>query len=638
MENLKITEDLSSLFPINLVFINRQSFMNIQQNINRNHGHSHNGKPCHGHGEQNQGHGHSHGGEEEEEDDHHGHSHQQENKIEKHGHSHGNQKGHGHSHGGEEECDDDHEEDDHGHSHSHGGNHGHSHGGQQENKIEKHGHSHSHGGHGHSHGGEEECDDDHEEDDHHGHSHSQGGDHGHSHGGDHGHSHGGQQESHGHSHNGKPCHGHGEQKGHTAKPPLMFNLNNLSTTTLLNISKLKLFIGNSQKKTKFEDWWNEQKKNNTAKKKLEQRITYLMDSVKDTNEIEESQLRSIVPHLFHIPNLLGEITHEKIDDHHHEEDELKRPKELISLLNYYINYHDNCRKQFNDDGSQLVTSFVQIMTYCAIIIPLIEEATEEPLNLPKNQKKGFTSVCEKHKERFLVNPYTSEWVCFQCFPSNEDMKVGSTIFGFQNSYRNNIAQNFGRDIVCLDSGCKHCASFTQYGIHEKRGIMRTLSDRCDIICASCGKQTGKLKVGLVMLEIHQRHTEHCSDKRYQQKRPNPSCGCKVHTTFYFICSIKCHKKLELPFQEQTKTLYSQASQKVVMFTQGPLAIGCTHYNEKGEEIRFEVNPNKLQVDTSCAVCGKNDGKVCSRCKATYYCSIDCQKKDWPDHKKVCTNK
>jgi hypothetical protein len=39
---------------------------------------------------------------------------------------------------------------------------------------------------------------------------------------------------------------------------------------------------------------------------------------------------------------------------------------------------------------------------------------------------------------------------------------------------------------------------------------------------------------------------------------------------------------------------------------------------------------------SCIVCLKKDGlKSCGKCKAVFYCSVDCQKNDWPDHKIVC---
>ena len=38
---------------------------------------------------------------------------------------------------------------------------------------------------------------------------------------------------------------------------------------------------------------------------------------------------------------------------------------------------------------------------------------------------------------------------------------------------------------------------------------------------------------------------------------------------------------------------------------------------------------------ACAVCGKPATAQCSRCKAIHYCSRDCQKQHWPEHKKSC---
>ena len=37
----------------------------------------------------------------------------------------------------------------------------------------------------------------------------------------------------------------------------------------------------------------------------------------------------------------------------------------------------------------------------------------------------------------------------------------------------------------------------------------------------------------------------------------------------------------------------------------------------------------------CAVCLQPAKQLCSRCKHIYYCSTDCQKKDWKTHKPCC---
>ena len=38
----------------------------------------------------------------------------------------------------------------------------------------------------------------------------------------------------------------------------------------------------------------------------------------------------------------------------------------------------------------------------------------------------------------------------------------------------------------------------------------------------------------------------------------------------------------------------------------------------------------------CRVCGKEDSKKCGQCHRVYYCSVQCQKKDWKSHKATCS--
>ena len=53
---------------------------------------------------------------------------------------------------------------------------------------------------------------------------------------------------------------------------------------------------------------------------------------------------------------------------------------------------------------------------------------------------------------------------------------------------------------------------------------------------------------------------------------------------------------------------------------------------------FKTNININDVDNnSCNYCQTDKIKlsICSRCKTRYYCSQECQKSDWPEHKKIC---
>uniref|UniRef100_A0A6U2IU73 MYND-type domain-containing protein n=2 Tax=Hemiselmis andersenii TaxID=464988 RepID=A0A6U2IU73_HEMAN len=45
------------------------------------------------------------------------------------------------------------------------------------------------------------------------------------------------------------------------------------------------------------------------------------------------------------------------------------------------------------------------------------------------------------------------------------------------------------------------------------------------------------------------------------------------------------------------------------------------------------------MSTACGECGvkKNVMKLCTRCKAVYYCSVECQRKSWGTHKKDCAS-
>lgn len=57
----------------------------------------------------------------------------------------------------------------------------------------------------------------------------------------------------------------------------------------------------------------------------------------------------------------------------------------------------------------------------------------------------------------------------------------------------------------------------------------------------------------------------------------------------------------------------------------------------------EIEGPAESKEKCCQVCGKTGAgpngdkplKKCSKCQQVFYCSVECQKKDWPTHKLVC---
>ena len=72
---------------------------------------------------------------------------------------------------------------------------------------------------------------------------------------------------------------------------------------------------------------------------------------------------------------------------------------------------------------------------------------------------------------------------------------------------------------------------------------------------------------------------------------------------------------------------------------------CRKYIKLSETEKFDEDRKKWIAETlsflfsMCRVCGKKgEGyKQCSRCTCVYYCSVDCQRKDWKEngHKEEC---
>ena len=67
-------------------------------------------------------------------------------------------------------------------------------------------------------------------------------------------------------------------------------------------------------------------------------------------------------------------------------------------------------------------------------------------------------------------------------------------------------------------------------------------------------------------------------------------------------------------------------------------------NELKSEIKSQIKDDKKSTAATeagtvptgdCVVCGKSAKALCSKCKHVFYCTRECQKKDWNSHKEIC---
>mmetsp|Transcript_34974 Transcript_34974/g.71362 ORF Transcript_34974/g.71362 Transcript_34974/m.71362 type:complete len:367 (-) Transcript_34974:105-1205(-) len=83
------------------------------------------------------------------------------------------------------------------------------------------------------------------------------------------------------------------------------------------------------------------------------------------------------------------------------------------------------------------------------------------------------------------------------------------------------------------------------------------------------------------------------------------------------------------------TLLALTEDEILLMVKAPLSLGSAD-----RVLDVEKRKQRVSLQT-CAVCAKKEValdvfKKCQRCRTTYYCGKECQKKDWKAHKKTCS--
>ena len=183
---------------------------------------------------------------------------------------------------------------------------------------------------------------------------------------------------------------------------------------------------------------------------------------------------------------------------------------------------------------------------------------------------------------------------------------------FVDEFKKKVAQQHGEAIVCHDEACATC--------NQKPW---------DVVCKGCGKQTGKVRIGVLGCEILQVHPGNamCATVLGPVKR----CGCIVHVKCWLLCSqaclLSCKYSKAVAEDDRPKMEELFREEKFSIPELGPLLI---HDQYVGKNL----TPEELAL--ACGTCGKREAsKVCGGCNRVRYCSVDCQKAAWKGHKPVC---
>jgi hypothetical protein len=111
----------------------------------------------------------------------------------------------------------------------------------------------------------------------------------------------------------------------------------------------------------------------------------------------------------------------------------------------------------------------------------------------------------------------------------------------------------------------------------------------------------------------------------------------------FICSKGCQAVWKLTEPQGCLVCHAPcASSKWYLAVRfagagGAMTVQAACSRDCHENVRA-VKLDTFDLEYTCRLCGKSSKEKmprCSKCRFTFYCSQDCQKKDWPKHKLVC---
>ena len=121
-----------------------------------------------------------------------------------------------------------------------------------------------------------------------------------------------------------------------------------------------------------------------------------------------------------------------------------------------------------------------------------------------------------------------------------------------------------------------------------------------------------------------------------------SCECCVFVSEVYLAAATVRlqpQHVYQPLPSSTPPLLKprpQLSKGAVTTARVP----CIYPLRFGKACELQLNPRPLQhcmpmTAAECAVCGREELMLCSRCQMQHYCCRKCQKRHWKHHRSVC---
>ncbi|CAI2364852.1 unnamed protein product [Moneuplotes crassus] len=150
------------------------------------------------------------------------------------------------------------------------------------------------------------------------------------------------------------------------------------------------------------------------------------------------------------------------------------------------------------------------------------------------------------------------------------------------------------------------------------------------LALSCMQENYEICERLIIAKANVNEVDYC--------KRTPLLKAARHNTDYSILELllKNGAKTDIADENGNTPLHHAAIRGSEIVAEFLLNLGANPYSlNKKEQVPYELCADKSKVAFQvCPLCLKKANVSCKHCSVMKYCSIDCAKRDWPDHKKT----